>query len=134
MKFIDINGLLGRGRRYVSSFTSPSAEQLEDKYKLAETIRDLTARINTLEAKSAPEGIEFEVDATAGTDMEFHHNFGCPVRWYVVDWWHTIGSGHNSLHRTAASTDNVLVLHSHNSGRMVLRIEPSQYGLTKSLN
>jgi hypothetical protein len=133
MRFFSLAGVLQRARRAVSRPSSVSADDVQDPVKLAEILRQLSLRVQELESKLPPEGVEFEKDITgttgAGVNYSFVHNFGVPIRWYVVHW---SGSATVSpaLVYQSSSTANVLTLKSHSVGRVVLRIEPSQHGLT----
>lgn len=131
MRFYDVLGALKRGRSGISKPTSIA--DVTDPAKLTEMLRQLSLRVQELEAKSGQEAVEFERNVTgttaAGVNHTFEHNLGCPVRWYVVHW---SGSAvvHPALVYQTSSTANSLVLTSYSAGRLVLRIEPSQYGVS----
>lgn len=87
MRFIDINGLLGKARRFVNGQASVQSEDVKSDDKLAELLRKLMARVTELEASSPPAGVEFEVNCpTDGGFVSMTHNLKCPVRWSVVHW------------------------------------------------
>ena len=127
MKFVDRSGVLAKARRFVSGLRN-LGEDVSEPSKLAELFRDAFRKIAELEAKSAPEGTEFEVVvSTAGATVTLQHDFDSAVRWYVVDW--KGGSAGPSLVRTTASTTKNLVLASYVAGTAIVRVEPSQYKL-----
>lgn len=133
MRFFDVLGNLKKGRRSVSKPSSVSEQEVSDPVKLAEMLRQLSLRVQELEARLPQEAVEFERDITGttagGVVHRFDHNLGVPVRWYVVHW---SGSAvvHPALVYSATSTDKSLVLTSYSAGRVVLRIEPSQNGVS----
>lgn len=87
MRFINVNGVLARARRYVSRSGGVQDEEVRDPVKLAELIRQLQKRVTDLESVAAPEGIEFEVNCgELGESLSIAHNFGGPVRYYVTHW------------------------------------------------
>lgn len=86
MRFVDVYGRLKNARRAVSRASSVSESDVDSPPKLAEIIRQLSARVQEMEAKNQAEAVEFEVNVTAGTPVRLNHNFGVPVRWYVTYW------------------------------------------------
>ena len=135
MKFVDFSGNTVKGRRFASSDVSVNSESLKDPAKLCEIIQRLSAKIASLEARTPPEYVELEKTMQGfGGVTEFAHGFGCPVRWYAVDWHGPPGAvpaANPDLVRFAArSTPDVLALSSQVAGRVVIRIEPSQHGLS----
>lgn len=110
-----------------------SVEDVKDPVKLAETIRLLSIRVQELEARIPTEAVEFErnITGSAGVpvDHTFEHNLGTHVRWYVV-YWNSTTNTVPVISYQATSTVNKLVLRSSQSGRIVLRLEPTQYGIT----
>jgi hypothetical protein len=133
MKFFNLAGTLQRARRYLARSVSVSADDAKDPVKLAEILRQLSLRVQEVEARLPGEGIEFERTITgttgAGVNHSFEHNLGVPVRWYVVHWSGSEVVSPALLYQTS-STSDVLVLKSHSAGRIVLRIEPSQHCVT----
>lgn len=85
-KFVDLAGALGSARRYVSGGDNVLEEDVKEPRKLSETLRSLFRRVASLEAKSPPEGTEFEVDCPEYGSVTLNHNFRCPVRWRVIHW------------------------------------------------
>lgn len=131
MKFIGINGLYAKAKRFLSASASVLDEDVKDEKKLAEILRMLGRRITELEAKSGPEGIEFEI-ATVGSAglISLLHNLNGPVRWWVTCWTRPVSQGAYPttapiLVQDASSTSNVLVLRSSTVGRAVVRVEPA---------
>lgn len=131
MRFFNLAGVLQRARRSVSRAASVSSEDVKDATKLAETIRQLAVRVQELEAKQQPEGVEIVKDITGTTGapvlQTFVHNLGVPVRWHVVFWSGSITVA-PALAYSSTSDLNTLVLTSYSTGRVILRIEPSAYG------
>ncbi len=130
MRFIDISGTLAKARRNVSGSGAPLSEQdIAEPRRLSEALRDLVRRVGDLEGKSPPEGLEIEKDvSTGGALVTIEHNFNSSVRWWVTS-WKNASSGHSLVWNTASDT-NKLVLASYVAGRAVIRVEPSQYGLS----
>lgn len=128
MRFVSLAGALQRARRYVSG--SPRQDvDVDSLDKLGDILRQMSKRIAVLEALSPPESLEIEIQVgTAGASISLAHNFGSPVRWWVVGWSGVIVAP--VLVQNVASTNNVLVLRSYASGRAIIRIEPSQYTAT----
>lgn len=137
IKSINLNGVTQRSRRQVNRASSVSVEEVSDPVKLTEIIRQLSVRVSELEAASSPDSVEFEFNTTgtvgAGEELELNHGFGCPVRWYVT-YWRVDSPGHEAPsimeHTTEPSDSNVLRLEIHSAGRIVIRVEKSQFGLT----
>lgn len=134
MRFVSVNGTVARLRRFVSRHSSVSAEEVKDPSKLAEIIRQLSVRVAELEAKVPPEGTEFEF-TTIGTTISpetvrFYHGFSGPVRWYITHWAAAAGTAPDVVFDATNSDTNNLVLTSQSSGTLVVRIEPSQAGLS----
>lgn len=127
MKFTDVFGNLKRVRPFASRGATVSDSDVTEPGKLAELLRQIQKRISTTEAITPPEALELEYDVTSGLDFNVAHNFGGPVRWYVVDWYATPGAGASgpSFSRLTTSTTKLLVLHSYCAGRVVIRVESS---------
>jgi hypothetical protein len=136
VRFYDIGGRLGRDRRSVSRTASVSPEDVKDVTKLAEIIRQMSVRIQELEARLPPEAVEFEMDitgtASSPTDYSIHHNTGTPIRYYVTQWSNSSAppSIAPAIVRQITSTLDRFDFKSHSEGRMVIRIEPSPYEVT----
>jgi hypothetical protein len=133
-KYVNINGDAFSGRRNVSRPTLVFDEDVRDPSRLADIIRKLSVRVSELEVKAPVAGVEFECDidddSGSGQNYSFEHNLKCPVRYYVVHW---VGDGDTaapSLMYQTESTSTVLVLKSYSVGRVVLRIEPAQAGVS----
>lgn len=133
MKFIDVRNALGKARRYVSRPSSTSSEEVKDPVKLAEIIRQLSLRVSELEARSAPPWVEFEKDVTGTVGVpvtvNLDHNLGGPIRFYVT-YWRSSATVAPTIVALTTSTNDRLVLRVHSTGRIVIRIEPSQYGIS----
>lgn len=128
MRFVNAAGLICKSRRFVSGGGSVQDEEVKDPKKLAELIRQMQKRITELETLTPPEPIEFEVDVGyGGVVTELYHNFGSPVRWFVVGWSPIGGYGWPvdgpRLVRSHASTSNLLVLKSYTPGKAIIRVE-----------
>lgn len=138
MRWVDLYGRVGRSRRKVSKHASVSSEEVKDPTKLAEIIRLMSARISELEANQPPEAVEFEFECTGSVgspqDLKLNHNFGCPVRWYVTSWHEPTAAGHVypaiMEHATDGSNQDTLQLEIHSTGRIVVRVERAEFGLT----
>jgi len=133
MKFVSlVNGLLGRTRRAVSQPASVQDLDVKDPAKIGEALRQLTVRLNKLEAQAAPEATEFEVDLPGtGALVELPHGFKTrQVRWTVVGWFCRVGSvspaAQPNLVYDPSSTVTSLFLRSYQQGRAIIRVEPSQ--------
>ena len=129
MKFVSLSGAIARARRYVSGHSSVSVDEVKDASRLAEIIRKLSVRVSELESRVPPDGVEFEVDCTSGSTVSMNHGLSGPVRWYVTHWLSPSPTG-PQLSYNSSSNSNMLVLNCHSSGRAVIRIEPSQAGLS----
>jgi hypothetical protein len=62
MKFIGIDAVLGRARRFVSGASNVQEEEVKDPSKLAEILRGLMRRMSDAECLLPPEATEFEVE------------------------------------------------------------------------
>jgi hypothetical protein len=129
LKFINLNGVMQRGRRFVSSAESVKETDVVDPSKLAETIRRLQARLADVESRTPPEAIEFELTVpAAGGLVTMTHNFNTPVRWYPVQWLPsspTAPAGGPELAHDSSSTLTDLTIRSYRAGRVVVRVEPA---------
>lgn len=101
-----------------------SADDLDDKERLARRLTAMLRRLLGLEARWRPSAITFEkkvVDATGTTKYRFTHNFGAiDVRYWAVGW---NGSTAACLRPHADSDTNTLVLTSTVAGTVTLRVE-----------
>lgn len=133
MRWVNNRGDVGRGRRWPSKQASVSSEEVKDPTKLAEIIRQLSARVSELEARTGPESVEFEKDVTGTTvspqSLSLAHGFGGPVRWFVTYWRGGITVSPAVAEQTTSTKDR-LDLNVYSTGRIVIRIEPSQFGLS----
>lgn len=129
MKSVRLDGQVVRARRKVYSSDAVMEEDASNPGRIADLLRVAMQRISELEARLADEGIEFEANVgAAGALSRFEHGFGKSVRFWPVYW-----SGATAapiLARSSDSTDNTLVLASYTAGRVVIRIEPSDAGIT----
>jgi hypothetical protein len=131
VKSIGLSGLVNKARRFITQPASVQDDVTKDPGKLSETLRQMTQRLNKLEAASPPEATEFEiVCGQGGSLVELFHNFKGPVRWYVVAWLNTDNVAYPhlgpQLAQDASSTPTSLFLRSYSPGRAVVRVEPSQ--------
>jgi hypothetical protein len=133
MRFVSlVNSIVGKTRRAVTQPASTQDMDPKDPAKLSETIRQLTARLNRVEAQLQPEATEFEVVCgSAGALIELCHGFKGPVRWYVVCWIQADGASYPAyshiLAQDSSSTSTSLFLRSYAPGRAVIRVERSQH-------
>lgn len=129
MKFVGITGLIARAKRFASGASSIQDEDVKDEKKLAEILRATLRRLSELEAKSAPEGVEFEVALVGAAGLvSLAHNLGGPVRWWVTVWTRPVDGGAYPpaapiLVQDASSDKDTLVLQSSTVGRAIIRIE-----------
>jgi hypothetical protein len=86
VRLVDANGQVVRATRFASGQPSVRDSDVTDPSRLADIIRAMSVRITELEAKSGPEGTEFEVDASSGSQVRLYHGFKSPVRYHVVRW------------------------------------------------
>ena len=133
MKFVSlVTQLLGKTRRAVSQAASVEDLDVKEPAKVGEALRQLTARLNKLEAAAPPEPTEFEVDLLdTGTLIELPHGFKTrQVRWSVVGWFCKVGGVSPvqppNLVYDGSSTPTSLFLRSYVAGRAIVRVEPSQ--------
>ena len=137
MRFVSlVNSLVGKTRRGISQAASVHLHtdddgKVKDLGELAKVLRQMTARVNKLEAALPPEATEFEVNVgSGGALVELFHNFKGPVRWWVTGWLQTSGSAYPVsgplLAQDSSSTSTSLFLRSYLSGRAIIRVEPSQ--------
>ena len=121
MRFFDLTGAPGRSTRAVSSHDRSSPEEQE------KTIQRLSRRLAELEARTQQEGLEFELEVTAGSSYTVLHGLTGPYRWYVTYWK---GAAGGAQFTEGASPAGALTLAANTTGRAVVRVEPSQYGLS----
>lgn len=130
MKFINVNGVLQRARRFVSSTSGVTDTDIKDEARLADLLRSLQRRVSSLEAQMPPEPLEFEVNVgESGAITSVAHNIGGPVRWFVVQWTQVGGTAYPlsgpMLVQDATSTSRILALRSYVAGKAIVRVEPS---------
>ncbi len=128
MRFVNVNGVLQKARRFVSGAGSVQDEEVKSPQKLAELLRQMQKRISEIESVIPPEPIEFEVNVgSGGTITTISHNFNSAVRWYVVQWTQVGGTAYPvaapRLVQDATSTSKVLALRSYTAGKAVVRVE-----------
>jgi hypothetical protein len=128
MKFINVNGVLQRARRFVSGGGQVQEDEVRDPQKLAEIIRQMQRRLSELESVTPPEGQEFEVNVGSGGALtSIAHNVGGPVRWSVVCWTQVGGTAYPvaapALVQDVTSTSKTLVLRSYVAGKAIVRVE-----------
>lgn len=125
----DSRGTLRKGTPAPANRRGISRDEAADPSRLSEALRDIYDRLGVLEARAAPEATEYVLDVgTAGAITRLYHGFGSSVRWTVCHW-----SGPNAswaLVQDDLSDPDYLVLRSYQAGRVVLRIEPSQFSVT----
>lgn len=133
MKFVSlVTQLLGKTRRAVAQPASVQDPDVKDPAKIGEALRQLTARLNKLEAAAQPEPTEFEVDLLdTGALVELPHGFKTrQVRWSVVGWFCRVGgvspTQPPNLVYDGSSSPTSLFLRSYVAGRAIVRVEPSQ--------
>lgn len=134
MRFVSlVNGVIGKVRRGVSQGLSVGVgsagedEATVDATKLVEALRQLTTRVNRLEANTQPDAVEFEVLVGGGGIVaELPHGLNGPVRWWVVKWMQTFANVAPILLEDPTSNSNMLYLRSYAKGKAVIRIERSQ--------
>lgn len=86
MKFVDVDGVLAKGRRLASGQDNISEVDVQDARKLTELLRSALRRLTTVEATAQPEATEFEVNAEAGETLLIQHGFNAPVRFFATSW------------------------------------------------
>ena len=126
-KFIDLNAKVQSTRRQSSSSSGIVGDEPTPQ-QLANEIRRLATRVQELEASKPTFWIEYEVSCPAAGTVTIEHGFGCPVRFYVVN-WRASAANPPVLRENSASTTRTLVLNSQNAGRAVIRVEQSPYSL-----
>lgn len=131
MRFIDLNGVLARARRFVSRPSSASAEEVQDPNKLSEIIRQLSLRVQELEARTPPEAVEIAMDVDGDPvvtfDYRFTHGLGTNVRWYPVYWWSDRNDPLLFTQEEQSEDKNSVVLRSYCNGIVIMRFEPTSY-------
>ncbi len=131
MRFIGIDTLVQKARRFVSKPSTIQDEEVKDAAKLANILRATLQRLSDLEARVPGEGADFEVATNAiGDPVTLAHNLAGPVRWWVVGWTRPVALGSYPstapiLVQDASSDANNLVLKSYTAGRAVVRVEPA---------
>lgn len=135
MKTVYSDGRIGKARRQIAVPTNVQKEDVEDKGRLADLLRKLSQRVAELEANRQPNTVDMETDVSnLGSTVTLRHNLGGPVRYWPVLWTKTAAGGYPStgpiLVMDETSDDDNLVLKSYVAGRVVLRIESSNNGIT----
>lgn len=130
MRFVNVNGVLQKARRYVSGGGAVQEEEVKSPAKLAEILRQLQRRMADVEALTPPEPIEFEVNvAGGGAITSILHGFNSAVRWFVVQWTQVGGTAGPirgpQLVQDASSTSTTLSLRSYVPGKAIVRVEPA---------
>lgn len=136
MKFYNQDGTLGRMRSPVSVAGSVSEDNVKDPQALAKLIRDLQSSVRSLQAAQKPDYTEFAVNLVVAQDIRLNHGYGCPVRWYVVDWadatTDATAVGPQLRRLQANCTPDSLYLTNGTTviGTVVIRVEPCQNAIT----
>lgn len=131
MRFVNINGVLQKARRFISYGAGSIQEQdVKNPDKLSEILRKMSQRLSDVEAAVPPEAIEFEVNVGIGGALTgIAHSFNGPVRWYVVAWIQAGTVAYPvaapALVQDATSTPKQLVLRSYVAGKAIVRVEPA---------
>lgn len=130
MRFVSRTGVTRGARRALSGSDNLHESETDSPIKLTQFLRQMLRRIAGVEARTPPEGIDFEVVVGgAGAAITLTHSLKSAVRWYVVEWTRSPGgvypSTGPSLVRSALSDESRLVLLSFASGRAVVRVEPA---------
>ena len=133
MRFVSlVNSVVGKTRQAVAQTASVQDLDVKDPENIGEQLRQLTARLNKLEAAAQPEATEFEVDlGDSGALVELPHSLKTrQVRWSVVGWFCKVGgvspAAPPNLVYDPSSTPTSLFLRSYVAGRGIIRVEPSQ--------
>ncbi len=134
MRFVGVDGLVQKARRFIAKPTTVQDEEVKDATKLANILRGALQRIADLEARVPPESVEFEL-ALEGVWPTFEtkllaHNFNGPVRWWVTCWTRPQYQAAYPdfapiIVQDASSDANTLVLQAYVIGRVVVRVEPA---------
>lgn len=93
-----------------------------DQDELAALLERMAQAIDAFVRLAPKPRIDFEdITCTSGTDVRLTHNFGCRVRWWVVDW---VGSAAPNLRKdTTNTTADILVLDCGQTGTATIRVE-----------
>lgn len=97
----------------------------ENPARVARLLTRILKDVASLKRRWIPRRIDFEdiaVDNTGTTKYRFSHRFGARVRWWAVDWQSASSAG-ESLRRHSDSDADTLVLVSHVSGTVSVRVE-----------
>lgn len=129
MRHYNLDGTVAKSTAYPASFIGISESDAKDPKRLSEVLRELQGRMGALESKGPPESIEYVLDVGAGGAItRVYHGLSSSIRWYITTW---VGpAGAYILVQDESSDTNYLALRSYASGRIVLRIEPSQHGVS----
>lgn len=101
-------------------------KDVQDPPKLARLLGTTLNAIAQLRRQWVPRRIDFEGIATGtigATTVPMEHGFGGAIRWWVVGWVSSGGSGPSLEEATAVSTDTTLRLYSYAAGTATIRIE-----------
>jgi hypothetical protein len=135
MRFVSlVTSTIGKARRAVTQGLSIGTSKEASTVTMAEQMRQVMLRVNRMEAALPPEATEFEVNVgAAGALVELRHNTGGLVRWWVTQWIRqssTVATvaGHSLVEDPSSNLDT-LFLKSYVTGRAVIRVEPTQFGL-----
>lgn len=129
MQFFDARGVAQKGRRQVSGQSQllGRSDVESNPQRLVDVINALSKRVSELEARIPPEAIEFELDVTATNTYVVVHGFPGSVRWYPTHW--SQGVGVAEFVQVPNPTTGQLSLYSASTGKAVIRVEPSQFGV-----
>lgn len=112
-----------------------TAKDVQDPMNLAKLLTDMLADVARLKRRHYPRRMDFEdLVCFANNDITMRHGFNGRVRWWVVEWASNgtplVDSAGNTLtikspmlHKTTASDNNTLVLHSDVAGTATIRVE-----------
>lgn len=103
-------------------------ERVSDAERLVRLLMDLLRDVTLLKRRWWPQFIDFDGVVTTGDDVtpsthRFAHNFGGPVRFWIVDLASTTSANSNLLVREDSSDANTLVLSAYFPATISLRIE-----------
>lgn len=100
---------------------------VQDAPKLARLLTSLLKDVATLRRRFRPRRVDFEniTCSAGGVTFPLQHRFGGKVRWWVVEWQITGGSGAPILQTWTGTDSNTLVLWSDKAGIATIRVEES---------
>lgn len=135
MRFFDYSGNQPRAPRKLTRQTSPRSATELNAEELARSVQEVSVRVESLESERPSQTCEYEIELTNGTEVVIQHGFGGPVRWYATDWSpfvtaSTIPTAGFAAYRVPEKSDsNSLTLYPLATGKAVIRVESSSYGV-----